>query len=255
MDLIPPAAMTPNEPSVDFRLNLEQGDSRAVVTTAVPKRVLRAVDLLPVLYNIDDAAVSLAETESRRQGNEVSCRAGCAACCRQLIPVSEHEARRIAELVAALPDGRRREIEQRFERVVGALARHGVLTRLLEADQLESEADRAKLGHAYFALQLACPFLENERCTIYADRPMACREYLVTSPPDHCWSPQTKPVEAVPVSTHFSAALYRMRDDGAAGPARWLPLVWSLRWSSSQSPQPSPDTTGPELLRQFMRLV
>jgi Fe-S-cluster containining protein len=247
--------LTPSEPCVEFRLNLAQGESRSVVTAAVPKRALVADELLPVLYRIDDAAVALAEVESRRDGKEVSCRVGCAACCRQLIPVSEHEARRIADLVAALPDERRREVEERFERVVGELASRGLADRLLVADQVESEDDRAELGHEYFALRLDCPFLEDERCTIYADRPIACREYLVTSPPENCWSPESTPVDAAAVSTHFSAALYRFREDGSGGVARWMPLVYSLRVSSSQPPAPAATMAGPDLFRQFMRLA
>jgi Fe-S-cluster containining protein len=240
--------------TVEFRLNLQQGESRVAVTAAVPKNVVRAVDLLPVLYAIDDAAVGLAEAESRRNGKEVSCRVGCAACCRQLIPVSEHEARRIAELVAALPEDRRREVEQRFERVVGELERQGLMERLLKADQLESEADRGELGHVYFALQLACPFLVNERCTIYADRPMACREYLVTSPAEKCWSLKCEGVETVPVSANVSAAAYRLGCDGSRVSARWIPLVGSLSWASQAATRP-PTLAGPDLFRRFMQIL
>jgi Fe-S-cluster containining protein len=241
--------------SIAFRLNLVQGESRAVVSVALPTGAIPADDLLPVLYQFDDAAVGLAEAESQRQGKHVSCRVGCAACCRQFIPVSQHEARRIARLVANLPDDRRREIEERFEHATGQLEQHGLLERAVAADQLESEAQRAELGHAYFELGLACPFLEDERCTIYCDRPMACREYLVTSPPEHCWSPRTKPVEAVPVAANISAALYRFGDDGSPGPARWIPLIWSLKWTSDQRPGDAPKLPAPEVFRRFMRIV
>jgi hypothetical protein len=33
----------------------------------------------------------------------------------------------------------------------------------------------------YFLQGVACPFLEAESCGIHPDRPLACREYLVTS--------------------------------------------------------------------------
>ena len=39
------------------------------------------------------------------------------------------------------------------------------------------------LGREYFQLGIPCPFLEEESCSIYHDRPITCREYLVTSPP------------------------------------------------------------------------
>jgi Fe-S-cluster containining protein len=241
--------------SIDFRLNLVHGESRAVVVASVPNRAVAADELLPVLYDLDDAAVRLAEAEAGRDGKEISCRAGCAACCRQLIPVSPHEARRIAQIVAALPDDRRREIENRFEHVLSELERENLLPQLAAADQIEPEADRAELGHAYFDLRLDCPFLENERCSIYADRPMACREYVVTSPPEHCWSPRTGPVEALAVAVNFSAALYRFGENGQPTVARWMPLVFSLRWSINQTNSDSPKLPAPDLFRRFMHIV
>ena len=42
----------------------------------------------------------------RPRGVRVSCRAGCGACCRQLVPIAEAEARRIRDLVEAMPEPR-----------------------------------------------------------------------------------------------------------------------------------------------------
>ena len=51
----------------------------------------------------------------------------------------------------------------------------------------------------YLGLELACPFLEDDACSIYAERPSACREYLVSSPKELCARPLTEPVQAVPI--------------------------------------------------------
>jgi NADH:ubiquinone oxidoreductase subunit D len=58
----------------------------------------------------------LAEENARASGATVSCKKGCGACCRQLVPVSEIEARQLKELVEQMPEPRRSEIWARFER-------------------------------------------------------------------------------------------------------------------------------------------
>jgi Fe-S-cluster containining protein len=38
----------------------------------------------------------------------------------------------------------------------------------------------------YAGLKIPCPFLSEGVCRIYEQRPLACREYFVTSPPEWC---------------------------------------------------------------------
>jgi Fe-S-cluster containining protein len=244
---------------VTFSLNLRLGESVSRVTVAVPARPMWGAELLPIIQQFDDAVVALGETESRREGVQVSCRPGCAACCRQLIPVGQLEAPRLAQLVAELPPERRLIIDERFaaarERVIAA----GLLTRLEQADQHTDSADRVALGVDYFALRIDCPFLEDERCSIYADRPVACREYVVTSPPEQCWSPTLDAIEAVPISVHVSATLYRFNGSESSQPAKWRPLILALDPSADDansdkaSESDPPPVPGPELFRRFLR--
>lgn len=44
------------------------------------------------------------------------------------------------------------------------------------------------------------PFLEDDACSIHPHRPSVCREYLVTSPAEHCAELGRKLVKRVPVS-------------------------------------------------------
>jgi Fe-S-cluster containining protein len=84
----------------------------------------------------------------------------------------------------------------------------------------------------YFRLQLACPFLEDEACSIHPDRPFACREYLVTSDPAHCASFSRQGIRKVFVPMDMPSALQKACvEAGADRPV--LPLVWSLDWSAA----------------------
>jgi Fe-S-cluster containining protein len=122
-------------------------------------------------------------------GAEVSCRAGCAACCRQLVVVSPLEAHAIAAHVAADPAleaavlARVAEWRARVAETEGLAER---LQRFEDAGGYLRGAEGGALELAYWAARLPCPFLEGDRCSIYPVRPFACREHHVVSDPTLC---------------------------------------------------------------------
>ena len=117
---------------------------------------------------------------AEKSGKSISCKAGCGACCRQLVPITPTEAYNLRDLIESLPEPRRSDIRARFAEARRKLDEAGLLEKLLHPETVGDEL-RA-VGMEYFRLGIACPFLEAESCSIYPDRPIACREYLVTSP-------------------------------------------------------------------------
>ncbi len=122
-----------------------------------------------------------------RQGEEVSCRAGCAYCCRQLVLVSPLEALALAEYLSARP-ALAAAVRARVEAWETALEGSPELARALDrllAGELP-DAEGAALEDAYWEARLVCPFLEENLCSVYPVRPFSCREHLVTSDPALC---------------------------------------------------------------------
>src|SRR5262245_12146476 len=114
-------------------MSLRVGRDVLDVSLEVPAGPARIDDLLPALQGLADALVGHASRQVEAEGHRISCRAGCGACCRQLVPISEVEARRLAELVRALPDAERAVVEERFARALDALTANGLLDRLRDA--------------------------------------------------------------------------------------------------------------------------
>jgi Fe-S-cluster containining protein len=231
-------------------LSLRVGGEQLDLTLEVPAGPARIDDLLPALQALVDALVRHAAARVERDGRSVSCRAGCGACCRQLVPVSEPEARRLAALVRGLPDRERDAVEARFARVLEALVPEGLLARLRAGDATDRD-ERRRIGLAYFARGLPCPFLVDESCSIHPDRPLACREYLVTSPAERCARPAPGQIDQVELPTRLSQALMRFRGGAEATAARWRPLVLVLE----TGPAVPAERSGPELLREFLTLA
>jgi Fe-S-cluster containining protein len=205
--------------------------------------------LLPVFQGVADVVVDVGERRAVRGGRAISCRKGCGACCRQLVPISPSEARALARLVDGLPEPRQSDVRRRFATALERLGDAGVLSQLLDRGREESAPVRP-LGLAYFRQDVPCPFLEDESCSIHADRPLACREYLVTSPPAECARPTPETVHCVPLPARPSAALRRVERDVAPDEPEWLPLVLALEYAAAHSEDPAPGS-GQRLLANF----
>jgi len=143
-------------------------------------------------------------------------------CCRQLVPIAPAEIGYLQRVLRGLPDERQGEILAACRSAGEELRRVAPVS----ADRLCSlgSTDRVEFGRSWFALGIACPFLVDERCSIHPQRPLACREYVVNSPPDACATPGSGNIRrlAVPVSLWSRVA----RD--TEGRPSWLPLIEAL---------------------------
>jgi Fe-S-cluster containining protein len=238
----------PESVTADVTLSGPDWQLRAKMT--VPAGPARLIELLPLVRSLADSVVGAAAGAAEEQGQAVSCKKGCGACCRQLVPIAEVEARRIGDLIDGLPEPRRSEVRARFAGARRRLQEAGLLDRLLYPEGWHDE-DRHAVGTEYFRQGVACPFLEGESCSIYADRPVACREYLVTSPAENCARPSAETVRCVRLPLKVSAALHRVEGCQPAGRfLRWVPLVLAPEWAEAHPDGPLP-RPGPELLREL----
>ncbi|TBR30332.1 MAG: YkgJ family cysteine cluster protein [Reyranella sp.] len=221
------------------------GGEPVTVEMAVPPDLVGFEDILPILRGVTDFVVDRGVEEAQAAGRTVSCRAGCGACCRQLVPISQAEARALAALIAAMPKPRRDEIRRRFDAALQALQACG-LTAEIDAARQDVSESTVDLGMRYFRQGVACPFLEDEACSIHPDRPLSCRQYLVTSPAANCASPTANTIEMVALPARPSRALL-LADSEDAG-VSWMPLVYALRYVE-QVPSRVPARTAPDILR------
>jgi len=245
----PPTGPLGAKPSATATIALSIGGEMFDARIEVPTGPTRLVDLLPTFHATVESLTSIAAARAEAEGKRISCAKGCGACCRQLVPIAEVEAQGIAELVDAMPEPRRSEVRRRFADARRRLDETGMLARLLARKEL-NKPQRLELGLDYFRLKIACPFLEEESCSIYADRPIACREYLVTSPPENCARPSAETVRMVPPLVRGWMALARMEERDEDRFLRWVPLVLAPEWWETHA-EPSPLRPGTKLLETF----
>lgn len=211
--------------TVHLALMVEGTSIEAAVPLPVeagPRRVL-----LPVLQRLTDTIVQIAESGVVASGGRVSCRKGCDACCRQMVPISPAEAYALGEVLESMPAAQRARTVARFEASRERLAERGVLGRLERRGELTAD-ELQRLDRDYFAAGVSCPFLQNRACSIHADRPLACREFLVTSPARECRDPGAGKVRPVTMPAKVSVAL------AAGDQSGWLPLVLAREYAARE---------------------
>ncbi len=215
-------------------LRLSVGGLRIAHPISVPSAPVAAAEVVPALQGLVNAVVEAAEA-----GKPISCRKGCGACCRQLVPVSRTEGERLLQLVEGMPPVRREALTARFAEAEKAIDAAGLKVR-------EGRSDR-ELSTAYFALGVPCPFLEEESCSIHRERPLICREYLVTSPSELCSGAMQEGVTPVAVPKVSLAARGLQEADD-----EWFPLALLMAWARTQ-PRKAEKRTGPEWVQRFLR--
>ncbi len=220
--------------SHDFDLRLRIGQERVNLSARIPDAPLSLLDLLPMLRSLTDLVTGVAEREAATAGQTVRCGPGCGACCRQLVPIAPVEAMALRRTIQELEPHHRRRVEAGFASAVAQLAGSDLLARIQPPSAAPRHTgsvqpgERRALGLDYFALAIPCPFLEHESCTIHSDRPLACREYLVTSDPRHCASPRMDTVVVVELPRRLSVLLFGLGAELAPEQPAWLPLTLAM---------------------------
>jgi Fe-S-cluster containining protein len=243
-------------PSLKVSFALPVGGGFLNASANVPSGHTTLTQLLPIIQTLENAIVGRAGEEAVQAGTPISCRAGCGACCRQLVPVSLFEAEALSEWLRTLSEERRTELEARFRQALLALRDAGVIEKILDERWTTDEQLTAQLAIDYFHAHVACPFLENESCSIHPMRPLSCREYLVTSPPALCGDPSVNQVAGVRLPIKLSRVLYSFGQEMEQKRNGWIPLVFLLAWGHSEvQPGKYISGTGDEVLRKFLDRV
>lgn len=94
-------------------------------------------------------------------GKPAECKNGCAFCCHQPVFALTHEMLYLKDFIESGIPGKQE-----------GFIKHSREKSLLTLNKSLEEQDKIKY---------ACPFLENNSCSVYEARPMACRIYLSSS--------------------------------------------------------------------------
>lgn len=225
---------TANTPTLRASTELLIGGNKLKLKLVVPTNDVPPESLLPTLQELSSLIVDGVIEKVEKQGAKISCKKGCAACCRQHVPISPAEARLMAAIVENMPEPGRSEFKKRFEQAVQRLRESGIMDQAMNYHQL-SKKETLAMAKEYFELGIACPFLENESCSVYPFRPLICREYLVISPASHCAKLDEEHIKRLKLPVSVADTFSGMDGVRKKGENKYIPLIMALEWTEKHS--------------------
>jgi Fe-S-cluster containining protein len=242
--------------STRVRVSLKVYGEPLTVDGDAPAGPARLDELLPVFRKVDDAVIDRAVARVEARGEKVSCAKGCSACCRaQPVPVTPPEALALSRLVESLPEPRRSEVQAAFADRVARLRSAGLYDTFMHREPDLSPDKARQVADRYFRLGLVCPFLVDDACGIYEERPFVCRQYLVTSPATLCTDPLHNPVKPVPMPLRFATAALTVGEQLVGRPQHTVPLVLALEFAKAHPDELNRRHDGREMFRRFVNAL
>jgi len=218
----------------------------------------RLADMVPLARAVSAKITDKINEMVRLKGATIPCGKGCSACCNYLVPLAIPEVFRLREEVFAMPLVRQLLIEQ------GCVS---AARRILDERPPDSFAKPASSGVAdsaaellntasswYAGFKLSCPFLYKHICTIYEDRPMACREYSVTGSSGACAGGAGEP-QGIYFPARMSEVLGRLASELEATNVEALILPLALMWADENPQRAERTWPAPLMVARFIKII
>ena len=234
-----------------FEIALNTSAGQITTAVEVPTGFVPVTAIVPLIRRFGEEAQALEVAHSTDASKTPSCHKGCAACCRMLVPLSAPEAFALGEWVRSRPTDQQERIVARLVEAKTQLLSQGLWERLSElcnAPEQPKDDVLEVMNREYYALRLPCPFLEEEVCTIYEARPAACRELLVSSPPERCDDLINNSVDPISAPLLVSTVLGLLWQELTKSPTRLIPLPVALDWAKGHEQENQQTWRGVELL-------
>ena len=229
---------------VNFRISLGKGQAKLA-------------DIVPLARTLCTKIIDVVLKSIRSDGGHIPCRQGCSPCCSSLIPLSVPEAFRLEEEISAAP-----EYQSESMRNACFLAARRILSQkppepFLGQPTKASHASWSELNLVsswYASLKLPCPFLCKGLCTIYEQRPLACREHFVEGSARACRG-QHRTAEVIEMPVQVVTALAQLAGEleGTSPDAVILPLA--LLWCRENPDRAERTWPAPMMVKRFVEII
>jgi Fe-S-cluster containining protein len=216
--------------SIPFELELF-GTPLELIAVCTDKNITLK-DLAHPARQLCDIVCRLALEHQRLCGQPVRCASGCAACCKYAAAISLAEAfainDRINNLFLPFRAPLLKTMTMAARKILGnPPPQAGASTEFKDPGESQSSNRLLNISQWYSGMDLTCPWIENKTCSMYADRPLVCREFMVTSAPA-CCSPtslKTKTIVDLPIRTAEVLTEICSMLTGTRPQTMFLPLV------------------------------
>lgn len=213
--------------TIDFELILY--GHRVSFQLNVPDAEFSFSDIVPIANTISDRITEVVIDKLRDDGVQLSCQRGCSACCSYLVPLSVPEVFHLEKMILARGKFKSRKLMRSCLLAARSILKQkppNMFTGETKNCSVQSNIDISAVANWYSNLKVKCPFLLNNICNAYDQRPLVCREHLVTVLPRLC-KEENGIACALDMPVRVSTALSKLTGEleGKESEAVLLPLI------------------------------
>ncbi len=231
--------------TLELKLNLF--DEQVSIKIDVLPKMIKLSDIVPLARELSSKISNIIRTKLSDTGVTIPCRKGCDACCSYLVPLSVPEAFRLREEILDIPETGRKEILDLFL--------DGARRILKEKSELSNLLEINNLSDWYSDLELVCPFLSNNICSKYNNRPIACREYLVTGTELLCKPGQQGDFHKVDLPVSILECLGKLCSELEQTDIEAIMMPLALPWSEENLVRNEKTRPAPEVVEHLIKIV
>jgi Fe-S-cluster containining protein len=145
----------------------------------------KLADIVPAARVISSEISEILQKKIISNGGEIPCHKGCTLCCHYLVLLSPPEALRLLEETMHLSLKDCGDVVHDCSGMADSVRKY--LFRSISPEDGDASSGQQKdFADWYFKQKKPCSFLRNNSCSIYEQRPIACREYLIVDTDTFC---------------------------------------------------------------------
>lgn len=249
---LPEGTSAPNGSRV-LRMEIPIFDQTVCVRAHIADVPARLADLMPLARWLDERIVQSTIEQTSEKGWNVSCSMGCCACCSYLIPLSLPEVFSLWDELLAMDEQRRLQLGERFTESTRRLFSQPFAPADIDGDGHANIVHQ--MGQWYAELELPCPLLENALCSEYEIRPLACREYMVISSPEHCQGRSPHPATRIDLPVSIAESCMELTATMEGREPEGIIMTSMLAWLGDNLDRHEATFPALELFRTFLQIV
>jgi len=213
-------------------------------------------DIAPLARQFSTHLALTALDSLRKRRYSIPCLKGCAACCRYLVPLSAPEVFRLNDEILEMPPERRKTVVQKLlHNAKQILEKAAETADVVDFSMQSSTSHITQISGWYADLELTCPFLSQNLCTIYDQRPTACREHIITGPEAVCRPLQADGSRVVPMSLSILEALARLTAELEKSEVEAVILPLALPWAQANLDRARRTWPARQIVESFIEIL
>lgn len=242
-----------SEETISFELNIAGKMVPFHINVANDKATL--ADIVPLARKLSTKMAIAFLADLRKNGLSVPCRKGCCACCSSLIPMSVPEVFRMREELLAMPNDVSNRILGACIHTAETILNKTRRTSYLEGFSKSGKPRISQINKWYGKLKLACPLLSGDLCTLYEQRPLACREHIVTGSSDSCQKDRKCRPNVTPMPVSVLETLGQLAGELEQTDVEAVMLPFSFAWAQDNIKRAERTWPAVEMVKRFVKIL